>query len=167
MESSLKIPPSAPYYMAVNFNHFFWKKRTIFDYYITFYEIYLDINFTLWYRILLHFLNKNQGGTLMVFSKFVYKIQNRIWSMAMDFLEISEMFWFLTGIYVKKLTPHLTPHLSIIVGFYLGSETCSKLIKTKFQTLWSKKHYEKKWFWNNPKGTPLHFIQKMQQNRIS
>ena len=50
MESSLKIPPpSAPYYMAVNFHHFFEKnvKYLISHCYIGFYENLSHINFTL------------------------------------------------------------------------------------------------------------------------
>ena len=67
------LPHSAPYYSAVDFHHFFWKKRKILDFTLVHHVLWKshNIKFTLLYPILLHFLNKIQGGTLMIISKWV------------------------------------------------------------------------------------------------
>ena len=105
MESSLEIPPPAhPTTELLIVITFFAKtvKKSISTCYIRFYENYRNIKSTLWYLIFLYFLIKIQEGTLTIISKFVYKHQKRIWSMAMNFLEMSEISWFLTGIFMSK-----------------------------------------------------------------
>ena len=70
----LKSPPPAPPTIWPLISIIFLEKNvkySISQCYITFYEIYLNIKITLWYRILFKFLNKNQGGTLMTFSKLI------------------------------------------------------------------------------------------------
>ena len=72
MESSCKIPPLATPTTGPLILIFFFEKNvkySISHCYITFYENYININFTSWYQILYHFLNKIKGGTLMIFFK--------------------------------------------------------------------------------------------------